>query len=451
MTSSRPYVTGHKPDGRVVDPSITEAQTRSDETIDLISRYDHLYDKLIIKRKYFKKLRKIYKLYGDKIFHNTCNEMILHENIDFIKKSTPMFNSQHLSVDVIQKNGEDILIVKRDNPRAPVVKLLSAEECFSVILKAHKESNHGNAEVIRNLTEHQYRYPQFCIPLVLQSCNVCKEVSKSYNVMVCKEIETDKSIWKLAIHRMETNKIGKYLYFFVYVEVVTTYIIIRPLTKLVVEELGMELMKIFTTFGPPKKILTARDYEHLVKRTLNMMGAMDERYTALVERCQDYIFDIASVLVAMKKWFKQSGSNDWVTACSLVQWQLNTSVRLISRNDGQQVKAGIPYNLFFGSKANTFNHISDDVVAEQLSPKSHNPIILEIGSGKTSKVTDQILDLSSDESGDESSACGVCKEEFALYNCLTCDKPVHYKCGRKIPQDISTPVKDTARIVCKSC
>ncbi|KAG6463088.1 hypothetical protein O3G_MSEX013660 [Manduca sexta] len=110
----------------------------------------------------------------------------------------------------------------------------------------------------------------------------------------------------------------------------------------------------------------------------------------------------------------------------------------------------IPYNLFFESKANSFNLISGDVVAEKLNPKSRNLVTLEIGLSK-SKVTNHILDLSSDENGDESSACGVCKEEFALYNCLTCAKPVHYKCGCKIPQDVNAHVKKGSRIVCKSC
>lgn len=197
------------------------------------------------------------------------------KNIDMIIAQKLVNPHLHAKYKVVGKpDGTNVLALKQ-KLQTSIVQILCWEDIFDLFMPLHVMNHGGRNSIVNQIRRNGlnydviYKYPIQSLSYFRQSCNVC--VQKQDKFILPKACQT----CEVHIIAMVQTRPGEtFRYLLIYVEQWTQYVVLRPLTARNDLEIAMELLKIFTQFGPPIK-LTIHGYNptltEKVAKTLNIL------------------------------------------------------------------------------------------------------------------------------------------------------------------------------------
>ncbi|XP_063366994.1 SCAN domain-containing protein 3-like [Cydia amplana] len=230
--------------------------------------------------------------------------------------------------EVIEQNGEEILICKRLLPDDPIVQIVPAEDCFDILVDAHLETKHGGKEkMFSTIKKGKYVVPKTSIDFLLVVCKVCNLNGRTKRRADERLARIFNSRGQVSLVDMTEEPDNLFKHILCYIDRFTSYLLLRPLMTDTVQETAMELLKIFFDFGPPEKLETYnRPFFNQVMSIINT--AHSEFNIRLVLPVKMPIITPLDVKEMLRKWQSETGSSNWAMGCYMLQWSNNSEMSL---------------------------------------------------------------------------------------------------------------------------
>lgn len=247
-------------------------------------------------------------------------------------------------------NSDKKLVSKGDDKRI----FLSIDECFGIIKKAHSDCEHGGK--VKTITEIKKTKYHVADQLILLYLKLCKCPTKTTFV---KEMPIEINLmWeaRLKCHielvLLEGNK-----YFLTYQDLITKYLILKPLKSNSIEQITLALMEIMCLFGAPNVV---ESQNGVIKNICTSLEANWPRLKICYSLITTQLYQEHIIVKNMVcRWMEFTKNEDWsTTGLQLVQNFRNRTIDMVLLET--------PYFLVFGRQmqhpveeiSGTFNYIS---------------------------------------------------------------------------------------------
>ncbi|XP_061705271.1 KRAB-A domain-containing protein 2-like [Cydia pomonella] len=230
--------------------------------------------------------------------------------------------------EVIEQNGEDILICKRLLPDDPIVQIVPAEDCFDILVDAHLETNHGGKEkMLRAIKKGKYVVPKTSIDFLLVVCKVCNLNGRTKRRADERIPQIFNSRGQVSLVDMTEEPDNQFKHILCYIDRFTSFMLLRPLMTDTVQETAMELLKIFFDFGPPDKLETYN--RPFFNQVMSIINTAHSKFNInLVLPVKIPVITPVDVKGMLRKWQTETGSSNWAMGCYMVQWNNNSEMNI---------------------------------------------------------------------------------------------------------------------------
>lgn len=207
------------------------------------------------------------------------------------------------------------------------LEVLAWEDCFDVIVKAHRLHGHrgGPPKMLYKYVQKKYIIDKIWIALLLRACNVCKSSANIFPTPPLRMLQYYKC-YQVLIKSVRFEHDSPFGSILIVVEKMSNFVQVRPVSNIhaPMQEVTLELLKIFADFGIPNLIETNISYIENVRTYLkSFFNDNDIRIPSFIGLAENNLpwFDL--VIVNLQDWMNVSGSKNWALGCQIVQWQIN--------------------------------------------------------------------------------------------------------------------------------
>ncbi|CAG4966034.1 unnamed protein product [Colias eurytheme] len=305
--------------------------------------------------------------------------------------------------EVVEINQTNTLVLSKST-----TEVLTFEDCFDVFVDAHiHATEHGNYQEMLDLLDSNYIFHTKCLCFFLKCCNVCgAKIEETVEDKYYRN--NDKFTAQLDILDLKNIVFtSSYRYLLVYIDNNSEYVILRVLNNLSVSNMGAELMKIFTDFGPPSEV------QVITPMVPSFNSALEYVKSVMNFKCEtgsksDPNPKSLRAFVLLKEMISTENATNIMTKCFFVQKTLNSLME-----NGQ-----CPTQKLFGK------YILRDIIN---IPKLN-------ASSEISTNYHIVTDLQT-EDNPRSIICHICNEDIFNFKneCFLCKKVVHLVCGVRVP------------------
>lgn len=261
--------------------------------------------------------------------------------LDYKKKNESYQDDEEMAkYDVVKINGVYKLVLKRKY-RGQRVEVVPFEDCFDKILLIHRRLGHNKSlnKMMYKVLSKKYVIDKIWVFLIHRSCNFCKtnmQIGFDYwegaesclqilaNTPLAPRFNRCHQIVITHPTNMNGNEFSQEKMLMIVVDRLTQFVFLRPLQKFDESHVTVELVKIYTDFGFPRLIETRKMgvFENVVK----MLPKFNKEYKIHLINMPFKKNPIwcSRVLAYIKEWMDVNDCDDWVSACPVVQWQMNT-------------------------------------------------------------------------------------------------------------------------------
>lgn len=234
--------------------------------------------------------------------------------------------------DVVTVGGIEKLIKPIIENDSNVLYYVTVDELFDVIQTAHLAVRHGGRNKI--MAELKAKYCNVTTEAVMTYLSLCKNRQiKQCNPkigFVTKPIlhSALNSRAQIDIIDMQSQDYNNYRYILNYQDHYTKFIILKPLKTRMAEEIALNLIDIYTTFGAPA-ILQSDDCHEFVNSIITNINKMwgdikivqgkprEHQTHGSIERANKEVKEI------LASWMADNKSNDWPMGLKFVQFKKN--------------------------------------------------------------------------------------------------------------------------------
>lgn len=306
---------------------------------------------------YYSELKKLYDSQTGAIknpwTNNKVFEVIRHlknakVSIESGCRRTPAEYYWSKKYQVMSIDDVDYLILKKDKPDNPTVRIIPLEEYYDILLDIHRGCGHGGRDKIQYQIKDRFIIVRKAIDLFVSLCPICESKRNiPKKGIVAKPIISRDFNERGQVDLIDLQSVpdGEFKWLLNYQDHSTKFIHLRPLCSKKASGVATELLKIFLEFGAPYilqsdngKEFTANIIEEMVKlwpECKIIHGTPRHPQTqGSVERSNQ---DVENMLRA---WMQEHNSTKWAMGCFFVQYSKNTSFhRIIGRS---------PFRALFG-------------------------------------------------------------------------------------------------------
>lgn len=196
-------------------------------------------------------------------------------------------------------------------------------------------------------------FPFFCIPLIINLCDVCKQ----------KPIQPNS--WQVLLYNIYDED-DPYNNILIYREKTTNYLFLRPLQKALLPEIAIELLQLFLTFGVPNHLdfsfenNMAPDGPTVMNKIKTMHPSCENVNCDFEGTKAENGAEFQRISTAISKMLERRDGKRWVLDCQITQYKLNLSRTIIFNHSGKFLSTCIPFEIFMRRKANVNNYIHDN-------------------------------------------------------------------------------------------
>lgn len=208
------------------------------------------------------------------------------------------------------------------------------ENVFGVLQDAHTSTGHGGRDRMLNLCQEKYEnVTSEMICTFLELCEVCvlKKYSQKRGIVTTPILVNEfNSHVQADLVDMQAQECQEFRFFLVYQDHCTKFCQIRSLKRKTAQETASNILDMFLTFGPPKKLQTdnGREFKnHLLQEVCKSFGVhmvhghpRHSQCNGGVERANQ---DIEKMLVT---WKSDNPEKTWMEGLKFVQMYKNGSL-----------------------------------------------------------------------------------------------------------------------------
>ncbi|KAL0861622.1 hypothetical protein ABMA27_009121 [Loxostege sticticalis] len=294
------------------------------------------------KEKYYAELSKHYESQTKSLVIKPWTKQKVLEVIQQVKTAKVTMQSSvqrtlpktywHLRYDVVKIDDEEFLIMKKDKPGDPTIRVVPYEEYYDVLIKVHKDCEHGGCNKMYNLIKESHFVARRAIEIFVSLCPVC--ISKSNiprkGIGGCYSLSNfNKSRGQIDLIDMQSVPDGQFKWILNYQDLSTRFVHLRPLCSKEASEVGFELLKIFLEFGVPSALQSSHGIEFTAKVIEEIAQLWPECKIIDCVSHQPQIQDSGEcsdqdIENMVWSWMRNNTSPEWVTGCFFVQFIKNT-------------------------------------------------------------------------------------------------------------------------------
>ncbi|XP_028168256.1 SCAN domain-containing protein 3-like isoform X2 [Ostrinia furnacalis] len=371
-----------------------------------------------------------------------------------------------------------ILIKKRENPNDPVLRYLPLEDSFDALITIHLMVGHNNTNEFLKLVKEKYAVPECYVDFILIACNVCcnkkkkeeRERKSKQELNVPNDnkqeqkddhdnVSTDQynkdvrvEICDMTLYRID----GNFKFLLIYVDINTSFTLLRPLLLRCVQEIATEMLNIFSGFGPPKNLYVHDNDQYLFNEVLSFIynNFCPESSMPDIKIFQMNL-NSSVILNMLSSWMLSTGHKNWGIACHLFQWHLNNTVKgiyiskLCSVERRSNVARKTPYSSVFQNSIPLQTDVqkesvkrkrkrTDIVMWDDINAKKNEQEnvseddINEWYKGKPAVVESYDITIIEEDDDDSNNICCVCDRQILkIATCQQCRRNIHAFCGEK--------------------
>lgn len=306
---------------------------------------------------YYSELKKIYELQAggikkpwtnERIFEVTRNLKNAMVSIESGSRRTPAQYYWSKKYEVLNEGDMDYLILKRDSPKSPVIRVIPLEEYYNILWDVHRGCGHGGRDKMYAKIRDRFIIVRKAIDLFISLCPVCesKRNTPKKGIVVKPIVSQDfNERGQVDLIDLQSEPDGEFKWLLNYQDHNTKFIHLRPIRTKEASEVATELLKIFLEFGTPH-ILQSDDCKEFTDSIIEEMVKMwpeckikhgtprHPQTQGSIERSNQ---DVENMLRA---WMRDNNSTKWAIGCFFVQYSKNTSFH---RNIGKS-----PFHALFG-------------------------------------------------------------------------------------------------------
>lgn len=223
----------------------------------------------------------------------SCNEVeLLSETINLNKFQTSLVNGVERLQCIVGEKTKTIL---------------PWEDSFDIVWQLHNENSHPRGKDLLEIMQDKYVINISTVECINQVCPVCLG-------------EKSNRRCALDIIRLK-NTDNEFNYIMAYQDLITGFIRLRPISAdSVAQEITMELLKIFTDFGPPEKIIINNSaLASAIIPLKDIISSFDVKII-FVDPDSSKNNNIEKLI---NEWMKANDCQNWAFGCHMLQWQLN--------------------------------------------------------------------------------------------------------------------------------
>lgn len=300
-------------------------------------------------------------------------------------------------------------VLKSSDNTVKTVPVVPWEDSFYIIWNAHLACGHGNITQTMNLIKPNYFINLVFVAELIKICNCQKEKTKAD--LVHYNIEGSLQILDMTAYQDE-----KFKYVLIYNDIRTKFVQLRPLTEINELEISLELMKIFTDFGPPLKLVVYDSYFYD-----NVIDKVNKIFDPCKIELELDVFlsenDSNNRLLQVRKmlsvWMKMNKSMNWLTGCYFVQWKMNTT-----KNDNK-----IPHSIVFNNSTSMKNVL----MKKSLNGNAQSVIEGSVSTAQTNNdnVIDKVTDSENDTLMIDKDLNNKDRKEYVIEECTNSMSDLH--------------------------
>lgn len=270
---------------------------------------------------------------------------------------------------ILTLDGKKILAIKCKEEMS-LKLVVPLEISFQIVFNAHLLTGHGSCHAMFIwLDKSKFVVSKICTPIVY---DVCKTMSKecaedtyngqlqpyslnpplsgyeplsistepvvtsvneteppvtSTNLAVTSSDLTNLPIALVTVLDLTLNPDKSFKYLLVYKDYQTKFIQLRPLTATdLVEEISLELVKIFCDFSPPKSVYVQNEIINIFEAVLDRLNEVFEPKISLeISDVNEMVLSTSSIELSLNDWMLNQKSDAWSIGCHFVQWEINNT------------------------------------------------------------------------------------------------------------------------------
>lgn len=188
------------------------------------------------------------------------------------------------------------------------------EDSFELVWKLHLENAHPEPAELMDIMQKDYLINRNTIECISEVCLVCQGDNQP-NVK-----------YTLDIIPMCTDPDFSFSSILAYEDVFTKFVHLRPIYKdLTIDELKVELMRVFMDFGPPRKILLSHAVlTEAIAKVKDFRHNFD--FDVIVKKVQLDFDKINRLKATISKWMRDNKSKKWGANIHKIEWELNNRI-----------------------------------------------------------------------------------------------------------------------------
>uniref|UniRef100_A0A8C5Q829 Integrase catalytic domain-containing protein n=1 Tax=Leptobrachium leishanense TaxID=445787 RepID=A0A8C5Q829_9ANUR len=248
--------------------------------------------------------------------------------------------------DVLTVQGCEKLIAPLSDARKSVTKFVHAEELFDILYSTHLSIGHGGRDrMIKQLNTLYNNITQGQIKMFLDLCDPCQQ--KRGKKRDCCKADSFNSRCQVDLIDYQSQPDGKFKFLPVYQDLVTKFVVLKPLTSKRADEVP-NLLDIFLLFGTPSILHSdnGRDFCNKILESVTQLWPEIKMVNGKPRHSQSQGSgeranqDIENMLTT---WMADNQTNKWSEGVRFVQFMKNRAYHSAIQRS--------PYEAMFGCAA----------------------------------------------------------------------------------------------------
>lgn len=236
--------------------------------------------------------------------------------------------------EIITIENEESLILKKTKPQNQPIRILPREKYFDVLLDIHTLCKHGGRDKMLNYIKNKYYIPKKPVEIFVSLCPKCHTKRNGFKNEARMNVSKKLNIrGQVDLIDFQFCPDGDYNWLISYQDDATKYLNLRPLKTNGADEITLELMKIFLTFGAPIILQLDNRHEFVAQVTENLTAMWPECKVHKSHHIKGCKSEIERMLLT---WMTDNHTKKWSIGCFVVQYEKNN---ICHRLNGKPYKA----------------------------------------------------------------------------------------------------------------
>ncbi|EFA09663.1 KRAB-A domain-containing protein 2 [Tribolium castaneum] len=281
--------------------------------------------------------------------------------------------------DVLEvSNGAKKLIVP-SNETSKTIFYVHDNELYQILLEAHLHLNHGNCDEMLQYLNHSYKNITYKdVSIFLSFCQDCDDKAALDEKDLIEKYSHFNTVCQIELIDFESCPDHDYKFVMIYQELLTKFVLLKPLNSYESEEVAENLINIFGTLGPPiyLKSNVGGDFVEGIIDRLKVLWPPVKIEHLKSDRWDDLIGPEIETMV--KVWMTNNKKKQWSEGLRFVQLKKNTTIHPKLEKTPYEALFRHPVETLDQKKEESedFQETEMDVKEELLDEPEHDPLEL---------------------------------------------------------------------------